>query len=380
MKHILLIVGGDFHRTSGVENYNLLLLNILKENYKNYNVDIMLLNCDQKPEKLDFVNVNFVYFKIKKNKPFRMVNLFTNWLNLIIERIALKKIINNYDLIVDSSLTNFSCVKSYSNYYLVQHFNLDYYDLHLDSSEFGVKKIIRYIWRWFNGTLNFLNKISNFVVFDDLNKEIVNKACPSLKVFPIALPSKIGSISQDKLSFDKNRIIFLGRLSRQKNIPVLMKLNESLNLIDFYGSPFGDRGEYYKNCLLKKGWYKGNISNNKDLIATLQKYKFMILDSKFEGFPFSLVEALSQGLPLIVKDTFLSASFLCNQKTGLILPKNTTINEDIKLINNFILIQDEQYHQYQINCVDFYNQNLKFDIFARKWKTIFDEYLEKIVL
>lgn len=92
----------------------------------------------------------------------------------------------------------------------------------------------------------------------------------------------------------------------------------------------------------------------------------MILYSKYEGFPFSLVEALSQGVPIIVKNTFLSASYLCNSKTGLLLPASTTIEEDIELIKKFVLISNEKYHQLQINCVDFYNENLNINIFTNK--------------
>ena len=92
----------------------------------------------------------------------------------------------------------------------------------------------------------------------------------------------------------------------------------------------------------------------------------MILYSKYEGFSFSLVEALSQGVPIIVKDTFLSASYLCNKKTGLLLPKNTSVEEDIQLIKEFISMSDEQYHQYQINCINFYNKNLNMEIFTNK--------------
>ncbi|MBQ3621219.1 glycosyltransferase [bacterium] len=92
----------------------------------------------------------------------------------------------------------------------------------------------------------------------------------------------------------------------------------------------------------------------------------MILYSKYEGFPFSLVEALSQGLPIIVKNTFLSASYLCNSKTGLLLPQDTSVEEDIELIKKFLAISDEKYHQLQINCINFYNENLNTDIFTNK--------------
>ena len=199
-----------------------------------------------------------------------------------------------------------------------------------------------------------------------------------MNVIVISLPSFIPPVSITTINNGEKRekIIFLGRLSRQKNIPVLMKLNESINLIDFYGKADGKDGENYRKILVDNGWYKGIINGSQELIKRLSNYKFMILYSLYEGFPFSLVEALSQCLPIIVKDTFLSAQYLCNEKTGLLLPKNTSIDEDISLIRKFLKISQKDYLKLQLNCVNFYNQNLSIQNFTNKWLTIFDKYLE----
>ena len=188
----------------------------------------------------------------------------------------------------------------------------------------------------------------------------------------------MNSINLSLLNENKrSRIIFLGRLSEQKNIDALIEINQQLKLIDFYGKANDDYSNSRMQQLITDGFYKGSIDGEEALISVLSKYKFMILYSKYEGFPFSLVESLSQGLPIIVKDSFLSASYLCNKKTGLLLPLNTSINEDIETIKKFISMSDEQYHQYQINCVNFYNENLNIDIFAKKWMKIFDQYLAR---
>ena len=89
----------------------------------------------------------------------------------------------------------------------------------------------------------------------------------------------------------------------------------------------------------------------------------MILYSNFEGFPFSLVESLSQGVPIIVKDSFLSASYLCRKNTGLLLPNKNDVVSDISLIREFIKINNSKYHQLEINCLEFYNSNLSMKSF-----------------
>ena len=185
-------------------------------------------------------------------------------------------------------------------------------------------------------------------------------------IIPTAVPSEIILIANSSdlnLYNNKSRMIFLGRLASEKNIDKLIKINESLGLIDFYGKSFDKLGDQYQKDLISKKWYKGVITYNDQLIEVLHKYKFMILYSKYEGFSFSLVEALSQGVPIIVKNSYLSASYLCKKNTGLLLPNKNDVVSDISLIREFIKINNSKYHQLEINCLEFYNSNLSMKSF-----------------
>ena len=381
MKHILLILGGNFNN-GGTENYNLILLKILKKYYSNYFVDIALIESNSVPViNVTDLNANFIYFDFKKNdkKESLVHNLFRSWIELNNSRKWLNLISKNYDLIIDSSFTNPLTLKAKENYYLIQHFDLNFYYSPMIFSNFNFKKIFTIIYRFIFRRFNFLKKLDNFIVFTNIDAFLVSKINKNIKTYPIPLPSKITPIKISDLNLynNKSRMIFLGRLASQKNIDKLIKINESLGLIDFYGKSFDKLGDRYQKDLITKKWYKGVITYNDQLIEVLHKYKFMILYSKYEGFSFSLVEALSQGVPIIVKNSYLSASYLCNEKTGLLLPKDTTEEEDIILIKKFISMSDEKYHEYQINCLKFYNENLNINIFSEKWMKIFDKYLER---
>ncbi|MBO6094504.1 glycosyltransferase [bacterium] len=182
------------------------------------------------------------------------------------------------------------------------------------------------------------------------------------------MPSKIKPLSIENLSTsNRKRIIFFGRLAEQKNIPDLMLINDSLNLIDFYGQALTKEGIEYQKVLKEKGWYKGYIKNDAQLTSVLSSYKFSILYStKKEGFSFSLVESLSQGIPIIVKDSFPSASYLCNNERGLLLPENSSIKEDIDKIIEFTKLSINKYEELQKNCIKFYLSNLSYQIFEEK--------------
>ena len=384
IKKILIIMAGDFHYNGGIENYILLLIDLLEKYYKNFQIDIVLPSCKYEPEKIKYENVGFIYYKIYKPSSCKISflakienlwKLINNDFSVIRE---FNKIKNDYDLIINSSYFCFHSTKRLSNYYLIQHIDIDKYCYKLCKPISLTEKIRKIISFMLNGSFDFFKHSKNIIVYDKFVKNEVEKVCSTINIICIALPSKIDPISIGKLlPTNRKGIIFLGRLCLQKNIDALIEINKQLNLIDFYGSAENDKGIYYKEVLLKNGRYKGQIINSEELKNTLLKYKFLILYSTHEGFSFSLVEALSQGLPIIVKNSYLSAPYLCNGKTGLLLPKDTTVEQDVELIKKFISMPEQKYHEYQINCVNFYNENLNINIFNQKWCSIFDKYLDK---
>lgn len=329
MKKILLITAGDFTHTGGIERYDSILFKILREKYVNYSIDVILTGYD-KSNKVNG-NANVIYArKVSSTK-----NNFLNYLHLFTDVFAIRHFFNThyneYKLILDASRIGFPKAKKLDNYYLIQHFDLLKYYIGVYSKKPSFHDALIKIIRKILQNNNFLKLTKNIIVFDEVIKDTIQKYNPNINIIVISLPSFIGSTPVKELSeFNKkHRIIFLGRLSTEKNISALIKINNSLNLIDFYGKPDGINGENYKNTLIQNNWYKGIITNPEELKDTLQKYKFMILYSVSEGFPFSLVESLSQGLPIIVKNTFLSASYLCTSETGLLLPESTNLDEDI---------------------------------------------------
>jgi len=100
------------------------------------------------------------------------------------------------------------------------------------------------------------------------------------------------------LGFQKysDRIVFVGRLDAQKNLFNLIKAMSKTNLIlDVYGDgplkkqliSFSEKMEVVVN-------FKGIVAN-KDLPIILNKYKYYILISFYEGMPKTLLEAMACG-------------------------------------------------------------------------------------
>ena len=153
---------------------------------------------------------------------------------------------------------------------------------------------------------------------------------------------------------NKKRILYFGRIDdSQKNIRLLISINNLIHLIDFYG-----RGDQKLINELGNS-YKGFLDSTDNLENLLIQYKYMILMSNYEGFSFSLVQALCYGLPIIIRNTFTSAQFLINNnKNGFLLKPNLTVAEYSKKIMDIYQIKDNEYLKLSKNAYEFAKNNL----------------------
>lgn len=373
IKKILIISYNTLNILGGIEKYNNKLVDILVKSYPNVSIHmaVMLKKND------DYFNQNVTYHfvDLPEKKNIKIFDLFN-------EKMQINKYMNKlqdeygFDMIINSTYIDFNKLSKMNNYFLIQHGDLSTYVGTLISNEHRVKHFLACLYsRMFLSLKKILKHAKNIVVFDDVNYNNIKKYT-NANLYIISLFNSNSNITTENNFNSRNKILFLGRIDeRQKNIAKLIEINDQINLIEFMGPPSFEDGEYYKDILEKKNLYLGNSSNEELIKNIIDSHKFMILYSKYEGFPFSLVESLSYGVPIIVKNTFASASFLCNKKTGLLLERNSTIQDDIKKIKEFYSMDEKTYEQYCLNCLEFYKNNLDLDIFVKKWEKIFNIFL-----
>lgn len=374
-KKILIIENRPDYGLGGVENYNTILLNILKTNFSNVIVHKACLldifnNIQNKkiPDEIFHIkgteeltkNENKVGFKLKIGfhiKKFRKL---------------IYKLENqfHYDLIIDSTITYYEKFKNKNNFIWIQHVTPEFYEMkHLQ----GFNKYLNLTSMKLFGMKNPIQNYNNIVLYDKYNLQYLkNKRNDNFNYNLINLSNKeeISDLNWDTIK-DRKRIIYFGRIENgQKNIDELIAINEKLHLIDFYGK--GD-----EKLISKLGEsYKGNLKHQ-DINKIVQKYKFCILLSKYEGYSYSLVEALSNGLPLMLSNTYQSAKFLIdNEKNGLLIQKEWNIDKICKEILKFYNLNEEQYLKLVNNSYEFAKKNLNHELFIDKWSNIFKKYLD----
>lgn len=136
---------------------------------------------------------------------------------------------------------------------------------------------------------------------------------------------KISSFSKEEIDINFPYILFVGRLHKQKNIPLLLKAFKDL------------RTENIRLLIIGEGQEKENLINLANELGILERvifmdfqknpYKYMsravclVLPSNFEAFPNVLVEAMVSGCPVISTNCpFGPSEIIENEKNGILVP------------------------------------------------------------
>ena len=189
--------------------------------------------------------------------------------------------------------------------------------------------------------------VNIFHVINSFDEKFYKKLFQSKKVVKIYNPFDseqfLRSADANKYGFKrdkaKHNIIWAGRLTEQKGVDDLVMIVNRINSTPaadkIVWNICGDGGEKYKIVDLLK-WKNVNYFGYVENIYMASLYKendLLISTSKWEGFPYNLLEAQSCGLPVIAYD-------ICG------------CNDMVESgVNGYLVTNAEQYGTEILNCV-----------------------------
>lgn len=126
----------------------------------------------------------------------------------------------------------------------------------------------------------------------------------------------------------KPKLLFVGRLGIQKNIPQLLKALKGVSeqfktIIVGEGNLESKLKKLTKDLKLKNVSFVGRADGQK-LLNYYKKSDIFVLPSEREGMPLVLLEAIAMGLPVVATDVTGNRDVIENNKNGLLVPLNDT--------------------------------------------------------
>ena len=155
------------------------------------------------------------------------------------------------------------------------------------------------------------------------------------------------NLTENQERHDVLRIIGVGRILAQKNIPILIKaLNivrkqGKLARVDWYGTKF----DTYEECmnLIRQFNLEDSFEFHEscnDIIPKYQESDLFVLPSIYEGFPNVLCEAMSCGLPVIATDVCDNGRIVRHEENGYLIPSGN-VEQLAKRILQFMELSKE---------------------------------------
>ncbi len=136
----------------------------------------------------------------------------------------------------------------------------------------------------------------------------------------IVLRTQIGAKSNDVIA------IFVGRMTDQKGLDVLLQalslgVPERLQCVlvgDGPDRPFLE--QMAESLPVKDRVHFLGFRSKPEVLSLLEQSDFFLLPSRYECFPYSILEALSHGLPVVATDVGGNSEMVRHEVNGLLIP------------------------------------------------------------
>ncbi len=220
--------------------------------------------------------------------------------------------------------------------------------------------------------LPFTRQLDLVHVFSDkLKKFHIGKGIKSERI--LVLPNGIDEkfYSPGKSLFDKKHkirkgILFLARLTTQKNPRVLLEAFLSLNpppetklVMVGHGEQAAQLRQEFKD---KRIIFTGTVKDENEKLDILRSCQIFVLPSRFEGMPLALLEAMSCGMACICSDAGANQELLSD--TGIVIEANK-LNQQLPLALKILLKHAEIRNIYgqkaRQRIVEYFAQEAIFD-------------------
>ncbi|MFH1240351.1 MAG: glycosyltransferase family 4 protein [Candidatus Diapherotrites archaeon] len=180
----------------------------------------------------------------------------------------------------------------------------------------------------------------------------------------------------------KNTFVFVGRISNNKRIDLLIDVFSKLKNKDFkikiVGKDFDNLRDNLekkaKDCgLSNKIKFAGEV-NEKELIQIFKETEFFVSASEYEGFGISTIEAMASGLIPVLNSIPSFRKFVTAGKNGFIVNFSDTKNTAIQ-IERILKLSDKEKKELSKNAVKV-SKNYSWSNQIKKFEKMYNDVIE----
>jgi glycosyltransferase involved in cell wall biosynthesis len=167
-----------------------------------------------------------------------------------------------------------------------------------------------------NVYLPFISKYINLItVYTDKDAKVLSRLAPQFRERTKIIPRGCKLQASPIPSVHSKKLVTIARIDEgQKNFSEMIRVIENLPsdyTLDIYGGGSREEVKNLEKLLInnKKVRYQGATS---DVRSVLENYAVFLMTSRYEGFGQTLIEARSQGLPIVAYNTFDALTWVIN--------------------------------------------------------------------
>ena len=293
-----------------------------------------------------------IYKFIKKKKSKILNYIYSFYIPFII-----KKEIVDFDIIKQNQLLGSwiaIILKKISNKPLFVRTGYDMYKFSIDEKKSFFVQYLYKILTKITLISSDIYTVSSQSDLDFLLKKFKHNSAKKIKIRPNWVNVSINNSTTKR---DRHSVLNVGRLEYQKNQSEIIK---ALSNTNFKLTIYGEGS--MKNLLLNEAKNLGvnlniyNNINNEKLVEVYNDFKYFVLSSIFEGNPKVLLEAMSAGCIVIVRDIANNKEIVENGINGFLYKNQNELNyilknldsEDKKLIDISVNARKKIHQNYSL--------------------------------
>ena len=183
-----------------------------------------------------------------------------------------------------------------------------------------------------------LRQADRFLVVAPYLKDIFSAIIDTDKI--LIIPNAISVPEQYQKDYSQKKLIFLGRLCREKGIAELLSAVEILkkdfpDLELYLGGVWCDDSLKQKADSMKKYIHQLGWIDDKQRDRYLRECNIFVLPTYFEGLPMSLLEGMAYGCACVATEVGGIPQMMKDGKEGILIPAKNVENLVGALINLF---------------------------------------------